>query len=241
MAAVLAAHPARVRLGHVPIVASHLSAGRLWGLVRFVPEAIEVTVPKRRRSKRPYIVHEDRVPAPDRTVVDDIPATALARTLLDLATGARTGSFQKMLQRAEDLKLLDLAAIDATLARGHEAAGAALRRQLDIYRPQAGVTRSDLERDFLKLVIDAGLPRPSTNYLLEGYEIDAFWPDHGLAVELDVFETHGSRLSFEEDRKRDEELLLRGVPTVRITGPRLAREPEAVLARLTKLLRADLP
>jgi very-short-patch-repair endonuclease len=238
MAAVLAAHPARVRLGHVPIVASHLSAGRLWGIVRFDPEAIEVTVPKRRRSKRPYIVHEAWVPTPERTVIDGIPVTTLSRTLFDLSTGARTRTFQKMLQRAEELKLLDLGAIDATMARAPLGTGAALRHQLDIYQPVVGITRSDLERDFLKLVVDAGLPRPSTNYAVAGYEVDAFWPDHNLAVELDIFETHGSRRSFEDDRKRDEELLLQGISTVRITGPRLRREPDVILTRLANLLHA---
>jgi hypothetical protein len=33
----------------------------------------------------------------------------------------------------------------------------------------------------------------------KGHEIDAYWADHRFGVELDVFGTHGSRLSFEED------------------------------------------
>ncbi|MBS1894443.1 MAG: type IV toxin-antitoxin system AbiEi family antitoxin domain-containing protein [Actinobacteria bacterium] len=237
MAAVLAAHPAKVRLGHMPIVASHLSAGRLWGIVRFDPEAIEVTVPKRRRSQRPYIVHQGRVSPADRAVVDGIPVTTLARTFFDLAEGARTRTFQKMLQRAEELELLDLDEIDATLVRAPAGTGAALRRQLEIYRPEVGVIRSDLERDFQRLVTEAGLSRPSMNYFLAGHEVDAYWPESKLVVELDVFETHGSRLSFEEDRKRDEDLLLQGISTVRVTGHRLYREPEEIVNRLRKLLR----
>ena len=50
------------------------------------------------------------------------------------------------------------------------------------------------------------------------------------------FETHGTRESFESDRVRDEDLLLAGFEVVRITGPRLAREPEQVMARLARLL-----
>jgi hypothetical protein len=236
MAAVLAAHPAPVRLGHVPVVASHLSAARLWGLISFDPEVIEVTVPKRRRSRRPYRVHEERLPAADRTQLDDIPVTALPRTLYDLAaTTPRRRTFERMLRRAEDLKLLDLGEIDAMLAR--TGGGAALVRALEIYQPEVVVLRSDLERDFRALVTASGLPRPSHNFVVAGYELDVYWPEHRLAVELDVFETHGSRLSFEGDRERDEELLLHGISTVRITGPRLAREPDAVLARLAELLR----
>jgi very-short-patch-repair endonuclease len=55
-------------------------------------------------------------------------------------------------------------------------------------------------------------------------------------VELDVFGTHGSRLSFEEDRERDDELLLAGIETTRVTGPRLAREPEAVVESVRRHL-----
>ena len=236
MAAVLAAHPAAVRLGHVPVVASHLSAGRLWGIVSSDPETIEVTVPKRRRSRRPYRVYEERLPAADRSQLDGIPVTALPRTLYDLAASTpRRRTFQRMLRRAEELKLLDLEEIDAMLAR--TGGGAALVRALEIYRPEVVVLRSDLERDFRDLVAAAGLPRPSHNFVVAGYELDVFWPEHRLAVELGVFETHGSRLSFEEDRERDEELLLHGISTVRITGPRLRREPDTVLARIAELLR----
>ncbi len=67
------------------------------------------------------------------------------------------------------------------------------------------------------------------NLFIEGYEIDAYWADARFGVELDVYETHGSRLSFEEDRVRDDELLLAGIETTRVTGRRLDREPEAVV------------
>ena len=38
------------------------------------------------------------------------------------------------------------------------------------------------------------------NFDVAGYELDAYWPDHRFAVELDVFETHGTRAAFERDR-----------------------------------------
>ena len=63
---------------------------------------------------------------------------------------------------------------------------------------------------------------------MAGYEVDALWPDQRLAVELDAYWTHGSRRSFEEDRIRDTNLLEAGYRTLRVTGLRLEREPEAV-------------
>lgn len=56
-------------------------------------------------------------------------------------------------------------------------------------------------------------------------------------MELDVYETHGGRESFESDRERQEELLLAGIDMTRVTGHRLAREPDEVVRRVARLLR----
>ncbi len=74
------------------------------------------------------------------------------------------------------------------------------------------------------------------NLNVEGYEIDAYWPDLRFAVELDLFETHGSRAAFERDRLRQEELKLLGIEMIRVTRPRFQCEPDAVLANLAALL-----
>jgi len=98
------------------------------------------------------------------------------------------------------------------------------------------MTRSELEREFLALVEGAGLPRPSSAFVVAGYELDVYWPDLRFAVELDVYATHGTHESFEEDRRRDENLKLAGVELTRVTGRRLEREPEQVVERIRRLL-----
>ena len=70
------------------------------------------------------------------------------------------------------------------------------------------------------------------NFNVAGYELDAYWEAERFAVELDVFETHGTRAAFERDRLRQEDLKLIGVEMIRVTGPRLDREPEAVIERV---------
>jgi hypothetical protein len=134
------------------------------------------------------------------------------------------------------LRLFDLPAFEAVLDRnrGHRGAGP-LRRALAIYEPPP-FTRSGLERRFLELVALAGFPKPTTGYNEAGHELDVYWPELRFAVELGVFETHGTRLSFEEDSVRQEDLKLAGVEMIRITGVRLAREPEQVMGRLRTLL-----
>lgn len=167
--------------------------------------------------------------------------TSLARTLLDLAATVRFEWLEKMVERAEGLELFDLRAVEELLARtvGHHGHGR-LRKAIDLYRPSS-FTRSGLERRFLELCLEAGLPQPRTNYVAEGFELDCYWPEFRFAVELDLFETHGTRAAFERDRKRQEDLLLAGVGMTRVTGPRLEREPDEVIERVGRLLSARAP
>jgi hypothetical protein len=62
------------------------------------------------------------------------------------------------------------------------------------YDPEAAArARSELERAFLDLLREAGLPAPQANVDVEGYEVDCWWPRANLVVELDSFEFHRDR------------------------------------------------
>jgi len=215
---------------------SHGSAAWLWGLLPTCPRTPEVTVPRRGHSRQGIRLHH--APAltdDDRTKEDQIPVTAVPRVLLDLAASGIRGRLERAIRRAEQLGLLDLRAVEALLARTHGHAGAGrLREALGAYREPA-FTRSGLERRFLRLVREAGLPRPATNLFVESYELDAYWEHERFAVELDTYEFHGGRVAFEADRKRQEDLMLAGIEVVRITGRRIDREPEEVMERLGRL------
>lgn len=137
--------------------------------------------------------------------------TAVPRTLLDLAAAVKFELLEKLLERSEEKGVFDLRAVEDLLARtvghhGHKR----LRRAISLYRPTS-FTRSGLEKRFLELVIEAELPQPHTNYVEHGFELDFYWREHRFVVELDVFETHGTRAAFE-------------------------REPEKVIRRVARLL-----
>lgn len=221
-----------------PAVASHASAAYLWGLYRYAPETIDVTAPIRRRAKREFRVHYSSILAPeDRGEREGIPVTSVPRTLLDLAIRARPDQVDRLLERAEELELLDLRAVEDVLDRagGHRGRGR-LRRALALYQPDPTFTRSRYEKSFRRHVLAAGLPPPSMNFNYGGYELDAYWPDLRFVVELDLYETHGTRAAFERDHVRQEELKLIGVEMIRVTRPRLEREPEAVMRNLATFL-----
>lgn len=215
---------------------SHRSAAWLWGLTKRFYLPIEVTAASPRRTRREIGVHSAAALSPlDRTSLDGIPVTAVARTLLDFAA-VDPLYLSQALDNGRRLGLLDLIAIDELLHRSKGFRGVArLRTALQIHRP-AAFTRSGLERRFLALVRRADLPWPSTNVFVEGYELDAYWPNERFAVELDTYDHHGSPVAFEEDRFRQESLKLAGIEMIRITGTRMDREPTAVTRRLRLLL-----
>jgi very-short-patch-repair endonuclease len=224
LAAVLAARPA---------VASHLSAGWLWGLLRNRPGTIHVTAPASRRANRTFVVHCADLAAHDWTTREGIPVTSLARTQLDLAATLSMSRLERVIERSEELRKFDLVALEELLDRaGHHPGAGKLRRALAIYQEDPAFERSKLERRFRRLVKAAGLPAPSMNFNVAGYELDAYWERERFVVELDVYETHGSHAAFERDRLRQEDLKLKGVEMIRVTGPRLDREPQAIVRRL---------
>jgi hypothetical protein len=204
------------------------------------PAPYAVTTPVRRKPRPPILLHyAGNLTPEDRALREGIPVTSLARTFLDVAASARPRRLQRMIERSEELKLFDLGRVESVLERnqGHHGAGA-LRRALVLFKPSP-FTRSGLERRFLALVQEAGLPQPATGFNEAGFELDVYWPERRFAVELDTFETHGSRVAFERDRLRQEELKLAGIELIRVTGARLDREADRVLERVAMLLEAQ--
>src|SRR5262249_8772660 len=154
------------------------------------------TAPTRRSGRRPYAVHFAALSDHDLVEVDSIPATSLPRTLLDIAPGSHAGQLERCLQRADEHERLDYLEVEEMLARsGAHPGRGRLATAMDLYRPDPELTRSGVERLFRDLVRDAGLPRPAMNFNVAGFELDAYWPDLRFCVELDVFETHGTRAS----------------------------------------------
>jgi hypothetical protein len=107
-------------------------------------------------------------------------------------------------------------------------------------RDETPPTRSVLEKRFVRLIAEAGLPAPRTNEKLwiEGRkrELDAHWPDLKLAVELDSFKVHGVRDHFESDRERDVGFVIDGWRVVRFTWIRLRDDPAGVVHDMQRLI-----
>jgi very-short-patch-repair endonuclease len=219
MAAVLAC-------GHDAVL-SHGAAAVHWGLLRPLDGPIDVSIPsqrgrKRRRgirihrsttlAKAPLRPHgtEKRL-APLVAVRDRIPVTTVARTIADLPSTLRPYLVRRAIRQAEFLKLPVGIETDRT--------------------------RSDLERDFLRLCRRYGLPAPEVNVLIDGMTVDFLWREARLVVETDSYATHGGTIAFEDDRERDMRLRRLGYSVHHFSERQLELEPAAVAADVAAALK----
>jgi len=235
MAAVLAYGPGSVL--------SHRPGGAHWQLVSDRGPC-EVTVPQARRSRRGIRVHQARLPADEITVQDGIPVTTPARTLFDLAGAVPLAQLQRAAKEAEVKRLWGPLSLPDLLGRHPGRPGAAAIRAV-IETPGRGVTRNDVEDALAALVRRARLPPPLFNIPLKlgsrFVEPDCMWPAQQVIVEVDGYETHGTRDSFESDRARDRALTAAGWLVIRVTWRQLRDEPAQIGRDLRAVLRRRSP
>ena len=172
----------------------------------------------------------------DITRRERLPVTSLPRTLFDLAASEPKRELERAVDRAKRRDLLDLSAIDQVLQRRGRVPGAAqLKQALALYRKPV-FDRSRSELLFLDAIESEGERPPVLNTWVGKWEIDAYWEAERFAVEVDGWETHGSREAFENDRFRQEEMKLAGIDSIRISARRIETEPARVAKRIRTFL-----
>lgn len=200
-------------------VLSHRCAADLWNL-RVGGTRLEVSVAgaRRRRSGSILVYQPRNLPPQDRTEIDGIPITSLARTLVDLAAVVDSRRLGRAFEEAERIGELDLRTVNDVLARSPNRKGTGNVRALLAERRPTTDTREGLERDFADIVREAGLPAPAYNVLVEGFLVDAAWMPQRLIVEIDSWAFHDkTRHNFENERARHTALQLKGWTVVRLT------------------------
>jgi very-short-patch-repair endonuclease len=218
-------------------VLSHRAAAALHGVGPAPSGPTDVTTPRRHRPRGIRAHHVRRLDPADATVVDGIPVTTLARTLLDLAEVVTRTRLDGALESAQQARTFDLRAVDAVIDRNPGRHGIRpLQSALADLRDDPPWVIGDGERRFRALIRRARLPEPRTNVLVDGELVDAHWPAHNLIVEVDGWRFHHTRRAFEEDRQKDVRLTLRGHRVVRYTWRRLARAPGEVEREVAALL-----
>ena len=216
-------------------VLSGRAAAYLLGLIKGSAPKPEVTAPTEHDIKG-IKTRQSRVPKQDRTTSRTIPTTTVPRTLVDLAATLPLSALARACHEAGVKYGTTPTQVEAVLQRRPNAKGAANLR--GVILGEERVVLSKLEKRFLKLLREHGLPLPQTNRPAGTKRVDCRWPKHNLTVELDSYRFHNSRHAWEQDRKREREAYARGDDFRRYTWGDVFEESEPMLAELRALIPA---
>src|ERR687897_550321 len=224
--------------------ASHRAAARLHGFDRFSDDDVEFLVPRgKRHSRLDATVHSSvRVAKLDFVTVNGFRTTSATRTILDLAN---------IETHPDRLR----AAIDSAV-RLQLSAPEAIRLRLEDIRRQGrtGVRAIDqllldagghtmLEREFLRLVREAGLPRPRPQVVFRDGKrtiarVDFLYAEWKVVVEVSGSLGHSSPAERARDAQRRNELQDLGLRVFEFTWEQVTRRSAWVQEQMRVRLRA---
>src|SRR5690348_11217402 len=211
-------------------IISHSSAAALW---RMGPEergVVELSLPSPFQRRRPGLRIHRRPPlkARDLTREYGIPVTTPVQTLIDMSLRLDRLGVERMINEADKYNLTHPPQLREALdARAGEPGVARLRHILD--RRTFRLTKEELERRFLPLARQAGLPTPLTGQFVNEFEVDFYWPDLGLVVETDGLRYHRTPAEQARDRLRDQAHTAAGLTQLRFTHEQVRYEAAHVV------------
>jgi very-short-patch-repair endonuclease len=217
---------------------SHRTAANLWKLLPYPATAPAwVTLAPEQNATRPGIrIRRAKLSRQDIRHRHGLRLTSPPRTILDLAALLREGELEQLVAEAHYRRLASDAELCDQLARNPGRRGSSkLRRILGIPGGPKR-TRSPAEVEMLRLLRNGGFTGFEANTRVHGYEVDFYWPDAELVVEIDGYDAHSGRLAFERDRVKHATLIAKGLRVVPITGRRVRHEPERVLSDVAAAL-----
>jgi very-short-patch-repair endonuclease len=219
-------------------VLSHRSAAQLWGIGYEDRERIDVSIRRKSKIARKGIKVRARPSLDAKSVVlrRGIPVTHPIQTLIDIATELEIVPLERAVNDADKLDLVDPETLRRALDGYVGMPGVkTLRTMLD--RHTFRLSDSDLEIYFRPLAVAAGFSVPLTKHWVLGYEVDFWFPDHGLVVETDGLRYHRTPAQQARMVERDQKHTAAGLRVLRFTHWQIANTPNEVTELLRRIRR----
>jgi very-short-patch-repair endonuclease len=223
---------------------SYGSAAALWGIERERRGFVEVSARSYALRQRPQVrvYRRTNLQAAEIVVCEGIPVTSVVRTLIDVASRLNRAALERAVNEADRLGLIDPETLLIAMESHPGKRGVKPLREL-LGRRIFRLTDSELERRFLRLVAEAGLPVPLTQRTVNGFKVDFLWPDLKLVVETDGLQYHRTASQQARDRLRDQTHLTAGFTPLRFTHSQVRYESGYVrftlVAVFNRLRRLD--
>jgi hypothetical protein len=199
---------------------SHRTTARLRSLRVPPPEEIDIlTLPNRRLRLDGVRQHRNRsISTTDVGRVGVVPATTVAKTLVDCLPWLPGAAFGKAVDDARRRKLVTYEEVEAAhtfLDRGRQTGRHLVVPARPVLADRHHEGGSDRELDVLGILRRAGLPLPVQQHPVfvggRWRYLDYAYPESKIYLEWDGFGEHGLiRSTFDDDRERDAELALLG-------------------------------
>ena len=230
--------------------ASHSCGAALFRLRRIPPGSVEITVAGRRAPRLAGVtVHETTsLESFERVKIGDIPVTAPARILLDLAASVPPPILEGALDDALVRHLTMLGSLERLLERagGRGRPGSPRLAALVLARRQGRErpTESELEDDLKALIRRFRLPEPERQHVIAlpgggTARFDCAHVGRRLALEADGDEHHQGLLDRRRDELRDRRCVEAGWTVRRFSTDDIRRHPHQVAAVIGRLLGVE--
>jgi hypothetical protein len=212
-------------------------AGCFWSILKERPKLpVDVTrTAGSHRGRDEVKVHRTLLTDPrDFTTRLGLPITSPERTVLDLADILSEWELEAAVAEAMVHSLVTVDSLKDTIDRAGRRKG--VPKVLRVITDSPGLTRSQYERLLSKICHAAGLPQPIMNAKVHGYEVDAFFTEHGVIVEVNPFSTHGHKRAHDKDTKKIADLTAKGYRVIPFTDTQLVDDQLYVVAKLQAAL-----
>jgi hypothetical protein len=230
-------------------VASHRAAARLHGIPGFSNAPGELLVPRPRREKDQvkgaFVHHTTRLPDWQRKLLNAIPTTTVARTLFGLGAVVPIGRAERAVDNCLARRMVTIPALwrvlDDLAIQGRN--GTCALREILMERGDGYVApASELERQFLEIVRNAGLPEPAREVDLGDADqwigrVEFVYREQRLLVEIDSNLHHTALLDVTNDHDRDNRFVAEGFRVLRFTEKTLTTKPRGVERTLRRALQ----
>lgn len=204
------------------------------------PPPLDVIVAPDRHGERTGVrIHRIELTRRDVKRFEGLPCTSPAVTIVHLARTLAPLPHERAVQEAFAKRLTSTRELEQALDRHRGGRGTArLRRMLEL-----GVDdlRSKAERALRQWIHQAGLPLPIFNAEVGRWRVDALWPDHRLAVEINGHAAHSSPWAHDRDHRKEQFLQSQGLSTRRFTALQAIDEPALLIAGIAAALALLAP
>lgn len=214
---------------------SHCSAAALLGIGTERRGWTDVSVGRRCELKRRGLRVRSRTTVKQEDVMrqNGIPVTTPTRTLIDLASDLDPLAVERAVNEADKRDLVDPETLRSRLSAYEGEPGAPLLREL-LDKRTFRLSDSDLEILFRPIAAEAELPIPLSKQIVNGWEVDFYWPNLALVVETDGLRYHRTASSQTRDARRDRAHALAGMTSLRFTHYEVRHEPAVVRTELNR-------